>query len=99
MIGLSSALVQKGTDVNDVFNKGRLIYESIQSILEKNDRGKIVAIDIETKDYFTASTKKEARSRAEAKFAGHSVFFRSIGIDSVVRAPFSSHKGEANARH
>ena len=55
--------------------KGREIYYKINPELEKEHKGKVLLIEIDSEDYFVDEKPHEAMSKAKAKYPDR-IFFR-----------------------
>ncbi len=64
--------------------KGKEYYEQhLKDILEKEYRGKIIAIDVDSGDYFFGETVSEAASEGRKKYPGKVFYAVRIGYESV----------------
>jgi len=64
----------------EITNKGEEIYkEKLQKILEPAEKGKYVAIEVESGQYFVGETKEEAIDKAQKVFPNKVFFVRRIG--------------------
>lgn len=63
----------------EFLKRGSEIYESIRSRVEKGNRGKVVAIDIETGEYEVARDTLEASDRLRARCPDAQTWFVRIG--------------------
>jgi hypothetical protein len=64
-------------------SKGDEIYENIKPLLEPEHKGEIVAIEVESGDYFLAETVIEAWQRAKGKYPDKVFYFVRIGYPVV----------------
>jgi len=63
-------------------DKGHAIYERIRNKLMK-DKGKIVAIEIESGDYFVGKDSIEAADKARQKYPDKLFYFMRIGAKAM----------------
>ncbi|MBS3151084.1 hypothetical protein J4443_01750 [Candidatus Woesearchaeota archaeon] len=56
------------------------VFSEIDKELSKKYRGKIVAIDIDTKDYFIGDSALDAYKKAEKKYPNKQFVFKRIGF-------------------
>jgi len=71
-------------DVDTIAKKGRKIYEErLKAKLEKDFKGKIVAIEVETGDYFLGDTVSNALEKAEAKYPNKIFHLVRVGYPGV----------------
>lgn len=74
----------KYTNLEAIAQKGRKIYEErLKAKLEKDFKGKIVAIEIDTGDYFLGDTVSTALERAESKYPGKVFHLVRVGYPGV----------------
>jgi hypothetical protein len=66
-------------NLNNFEDRGWKIYDELRSKLEKKHLGKIVAIDVESKDYFVGDDIEDAGELAHAKHPGKLLFYTRIG--------------------
>ncbi len=64
-----------------VLAKGKEIYLKIKDQLEPNHNGKIVAIDVDSGEYFIGDTLIEANDKAREKYLNKQLYFARIGTD------------------
>ncbi len=64
-----------------VLAKGKEIYLKIKDQLEQNHSGKIVAIDVDSGEYFVGETLIEANDKAREKYLNKQLYFARIGTD------------------
>jgi hypothetical protein len=64
-----------------VLAKGKEIYLKIKDQLEPNHNGKIVAIDVDSGEYFVGDTLLEANDKAREKYLNKQLYFARIGTD------------------
>jgi hypothetical protein len=60
-------------------SKGDEIYENIKPLLEPEHKGEIVAIEVESGDYFLAETVIKAGQKAKEKYPDKVFYFVRIG--------------------
>lgn len=84
----SSEELLKQADIEDIAQKGTTIYESVKENYDPEQKGKFLAIDIESKDVYLADTSNEAVEQAK-KAHPDKVFY-------VVRIGYSSAEALAN---
>jgi hypothetical protein len=63
--------------------KGQAIYERLKGELESACRGKIVAIEVESGEYFVGDSVVEAAKKARAKYPGRLFYFAKVGSPAV----------------
>ena len=73
----------KAIDWREFGEKGKQIYERIRPVLEPEYRGKIVAIEPESGDYFIGDTISEAGEKAREKHPDKVFYFAKIGYKAV----------------
>ena len=71
------------TERHELRTRARAIYESIRGSLEPSLKGKIVAIDVESGDYFIGDTILEAAEKARSKHPGKIFHFFRAGFPTV----------------
>ncbi len=71
------------TERHDLRARARAIYEAIRANLESSLKGKIVAIDVESGEYFVGDTILDAAKRARAKHPGKIFHFFRVGFSTV----------------
>ncbi len=70
-------------DIDHIAKEGEKIYAKIKSKYDPKERGKFLAIDIDSKKEYFGETSNEAMSRARAEHP-HKVFYLvKIGYDAV----------------
>ncbi len=68
----------------DLLERGESIYkERLKSLLEPDHRGEIVAIEVESGDYFLGKSEIEAYDRAVAKHPGKRFAFLRVGFKTT----------------
>jgi hypothetical protein len=75
--GLSS------TERHDARARARAIYEAIKDELESGFKGKILAIEVESRDYFIGETVLEATRKARTQHPDKVFHFFRIGFPAV----------------
>ncbi len=63
--------------------RGKEIYEGIREELEPEHKGKIVAIEVDSEDYFLGKTVVEAGMKAREKHPDKVFYFIRIGFPAV----------------
>ena len=66
-----------------IFEKGRKIYKRLHTKLEKNYRGKIVAIEPNSGYYVVGKDELDAALKAQGKFPGKIFDFFRIGYPAM----------------
>ncbi|MHB1376490.1 MAG: hypothetical protein ACYCXB_03595 [Candidatus Humimicrobiaceae bacterium] len=74
--------MEKLLDKKEFTEKGRAVYKKLQSELKK-DKGKIIAIEIESGEYFVGDNELEAAQKARSKFPDKIFTFFRIGYPVV----------------
>lgn len=70
--------------INKLASKGKEIYTTkLKALLEPKDLGKIVAIEIESGDYFVGETVAEATQKAKERYPDCVFHFIKIGYPVV----------------
>lgn len=71
-------------DKDEIALRGQGIYDqTLKEKLERDHRGEIVAIDVETGDYFLGKTSIEATKKAEQKYPNAVFYVVKIGFPVV----------------
>lgn len=71
-------------DASELAKKGEEIYQKeLKNKLEKDNYGKFVAIEVESKDYFLGETSIEASSKARKKHPDKIFYLVKIGFPAV----------------
>ena len=73
----------KYIDKDEFFDRGRSIYKRLKPKLEKDFKGKVVAIEVETGEYVVGEDELEAAIKAKEKFPGKIFNFIRIGSKVV----------------
>jgi hypothetical protein len=75
-------------------HEGQQVYEHLRQRLEKRYKGKIVAIEVESGDYFVGDTLQEAIQKARTKYPNKIFYSVRVGYPAVYSfssgAPISS---------
>lgn len=75
-------IVQQNTEA--IAEKGQQIYEErLKEKLEPEHRGEIVAIEVETGDYFLGHSVMEAVNRAREKYPNRIFYIARVGYRAV----------------
>lgn len=64
-----------------ILTKGKEIYLKIKDQLEPDHNGKIVAIEVDSGEYFIGKTLFEANDKAREKYLNKQLYFARIGTD------------------
>jgi hypothetical protein len=76
--------MEDNMDESQLAKKGKEYYEQhLKDRLEKEYRGKIIAIDIDSGDYFFGETVSEAVSEGRQKYPGKVFYAVRIGYKAV----------------
>ena len=75
-------MMEKLLDKKEFTEKGKAVYKKLQPKLKK-DKGKIVAIEIESGEYFIGDDELEAAKKARNKFPNKIFVFFRIGYPFV----------------
>jgi hypothetical protein len=70
-------------DQRKVISGGKEIYNRIREKLEPQHRGEIVAIEVDSGDYFLGRTVTEATSKARKKHPDKVFYFVRVGFPAV----------------
>ena len=65
--------------------KGEEVYQRVKEKLEPEQRGKIVAIEVESGDYFLGGSVIEAGKKARKKHPNKLFYFVKVGFPAVNR--------------
>jgi len=78
-------VIEKPKDFDNEAFRGQAneIYRKHKQRLESENRGKIVAIEVETGDIFIADTVIEAGMKARLKYPERFFYFKRIGYEAV----------------
>ena len=77
------SVISQQIQLQQFTQKGREIYKKLQKDLESEYWGKIVAIDVETGDYFLGDTVIEAGKEARRKYPQRIFHFIRVGFPAV----------------
>lgn len=72
-------------DKDEIVEKGQRIYDTIKDILEPDHKGEIVAIEVETGDYFLGASVIEATDKAREKYPDKVFYTARVGFPVVYR--------------
>lgn len=75
--------ILKKTDIHRIADEGRKIYEKIKDEYDPKEKGKFLAIDIESSDVFLGETSSEALLKAKEKHPDKIFYVLKIGYDSI----------------
>jgi len=64
--------------------KAKAIYEKIKDRLEAEHKGEVVAIDVESGDYFLGKTGLEAARQAKARYPNRIPYIMRIGRPAYI---------------
>ncbi|MDI6792965.1 MAG: hypothetical protein QME81_08885 [bacterium] len=67
----------------EMAEKGRAVYRRIKDELEKEHKGELVAIDVDSGDYFLGETPIEATTKGREKYPDKSFYVMRIGHRAV----------------
>jgi len=76
-------IISQQIQLQQFTTKGREIYKTLQKNLESQYWGKIVAIDVETGDYFLGDTVIEAGKEGRKKYPQKIFHFIRVGFPAV----------------
>lgn len=65
-------------------SEGRKLFETISKTLEKEHRGEVIAIDVDSDDYFIGKTGVDATEKARQKYPNKIFFLGRIGYPTYV---------------
>ena len=82
----------KNTDLAKIASEGTLIYQEVKKKYEENSIGKFLAIDIDSKDLYLASTSAEAVIAARAEHPGKVFYVVKIGFNAAETMAHLVHK-------
>lgn len=77
------SIISQQIQLQQFTKKGREIYKRLKEDLEPQYRGKIVAIDVETGDYFLGNTVIEAGKKGRQKYPQKIFHFIRVGFPAV----------------
>jgi len=70
-------------DKDEIVEKGQKIYEAIKDKLEPEHKGELVAIEVETGDYFLGRRVIEAIEKAKRKYPDKVFYVARVGFPVV----------------
>lgn len=73
----------KNTDLERIASQGTLIYQDIKDKYEGNNKGKFLAIDVDSKDAYLALTSAEAVMQAREEHPNKVFYVVKIGFDAA----------------
>jgi len=76
---LKLSIIEASLTKEEFARRGEEIYEKIKSIVEDEHKGEIVAIEIETGEYFIASSVIRAVKKAKEKYPSKMFYIKRIG--------------------
>jgi len=76
--------MESDVDIRNIGEKGREIFKRISEELERDYRGKFVAIEVDSGDYFVGDTSIEADKKAREKYPKKVFFLGKIGYRAAV---------------
>jgi hypothetical protein len=71
------------TERHDLRSRARTIYEAIEGNLEPSLKGKVVAVDVESGEYFVGETILDAAKKARDKHPDKTFHFFRIGFPTA----------------
>lgn len=71
-------------DPEEFTKKGKAVYEKLRDKLEPKYKGKFIAIEPETGDYFLGDTMTEADRKGREKYPDKLFFFTRVGYPAAV---------------
>lgn len=71
-------------DIRKIGEKGRELFKKISEELERDYRGKFVAIEVDSGDYFVGDTSIEADEKAKEKYPDKVFYLGRIGFRAAV---------------
>lgn len=75
--------LMKNTDLEKIATQGALIYQEVKSKYEPTSNGKFLAIDIDSKEQYPATTSAEAVVAARQAHPGKVFYVVKIGFDAA----------------
>ncbi|MBI2551921.1 hypothetical protein HYW17_01305 [Candidatus Uhrbacteria bacterium] len=79
----STVNLVKQVDIEQIAREGRKIYEQIKGEYGPKDRGKFLAIDIDTSEVFIGNTSAEAVEEAKKKYPEKVFYVVKIGYSAA----------------
>lgn len=77
-------------NIQELSKKAEEIYSSLSEELKKQNNGKYIAIETDSKDHFIGETRENAVSQAHKKYPGKLIFVRRVGTIEKI----SSHSSQ-----
>jgi len=71
-------------DIRKIGEKGRELFKKISEELQRDYRGKFVAIEVDSGDYFVGETVIEADEKAKEKYPDKIFYLGRIGFRAAV---------------
>ncbi|CAD6492952.1 MAG: hypothetical protein CHKLHMKO_00381 [Candidatus Argoarchaeum ethanivorans] len=71
-------------DIRKIGEKGRELFKKISDELQRDYRGKFVAIDVDSGDYFVGDTSVDAGKKARGTYPGKVFYLGRIGYRAAV---------------
>ncbi len=72
----------KTVDMERIANEGKKIYEEIKSKYEPQDKGRFLAIEVDSKEVFLADSTVEAVEAAKSKYPDKVFYVVKIGFSA-----------------
>jgi hypothetical protein len=82
--GGESINMESEVDIRKIGEKGRELFKKISEELERDYRGKFVAIEVDSSDYFIGDTSIEADKKARKKYPDKVFYLGRIGYRAAV---------------
>ncbi|TRZ77318.1 hypothetical protein D4R87_02995 [bacterium] len=70
-------------DIEKIANEGEKIYENIKADYDPKEKGKFLAIEIDSQDVFLENSSSEALQLAKQKYPDKVFYVVKIGYDSI----------------
>lgn len=80
---MNSEELIKNTDLERIATQGTSIYQEIKDKYEGNNKGKFLAIDVDSKDVYIAPTSAEAVIQARKEHPNKVFYVVKIGFDAA----------------
>lgn len=71
------------SDIRRIADEGKRIYRKIKDEYDPKEKGKFLAIDIESEDIFLGDTSSDALLKAKEKYPDKIFYVVKIGYDSI----------------
>lgn len=85
---------------DQIAERGQKLYEEkLKAILEPAQKGKFVAIEVESGDYFLADTLLEALQKGKEKYPDRLLHTVRVGYEGVFKMGSYASKGFSYGRH